>query len=433
MRKNRNWAPDRHDVWVVLIGSCAAVLLAAVLALSAYMLLSPKEERVEPSQPPEETPSAQTEQTEALPEPTQAPEEPTQGEPEEFEEKAQQLLQTMTQEEKIYQLFIVRQEAITGCDPVVESGEITREAISKYPVGGIVYFAKNIRNRVQCQTMISNIQSYSKLGLFISVDEEGARISRIAKNPEMGTTVFDSMLTIGASENAGEKAYEVGKTIGAEIAQLGFNLDFAPVADVFSNPANTVIGDRAFSTDPEIAAELVAQCVKGFGDSGMLCTLKHFPGHGDTAQDSHYSTAITTKTVQQLRECELLPFRAGIDAGAPFVMVGHVTVPDISERPASLSHEVVTGLLREELGFDGLVITDAMDMDAITNSYTSSVAAVLALQAGADIILMPENLVGAVEGVKNALETGELTQEQIDEKVLRILKVKLEAGIIPEE
>lgn len=433
MRKNKSWTPTRYDVWAVFLWSCVAVLLTVVLAISVYVRLSPKEENTELSQSPGETVSTQTEQTDALREPTEVGDEPTQENSEEIEEKAQQILQTMTQEEKIYQLFIVRQEAITGCDPVVMSGEITREAISEYPVGGIIYFAKNIKNRVQCQTMISDIQSYTKLGLFISVDEEGARISRIANNPEMGTTVFDPMLTIGASENAEEKAYEVGKTIGTEIAQLGFNLDFAPVADVFSNPSNTVIGDRAFSTDPETAADLVAACVKGFSDSGMLCTLKHFPGHGDTAEDSHYSTAITSKTVQQLRECELLPFQAGIDAGASFVMVGHITVVDVSERPASLSHEVVTGLLREELGFDGIIITDAMDMEAITNNYSSAAAAVMALQAGADIILMPQVLAEAVEGVKDALDSGALTQEQIDEKVLRILKTKIEEGIIPAE
>lgn len=427
MRKNKSRAVDR---WAVFLWSCAGVLLAVVLALGAYMLIQPPKEQAAKPQMPEVT---QSPQTEPLPEPTLPSEAPTQPVPEEVDETAQQLLQTMTQEEKIYQLFIVRQEAITFCDPVVESGEITRQAIAQYPVGGIVYFAKNIRNRAQCQTMISNIQSYTKLGLFIAVDEEGARISRIAKNPEMGTTVFEPMLTIGASENAREKAYEVGKTIGTEIAQLGFNLDFAPVADVFSNPANRVIGDRAFSSDPETAAQLVEQCVKGFGDSGMLCTLKHFPGHGDTEQDSHYATAVTTKSLQQLRQCELLPFRAGIDAGAPFVMVGHVTAVDISQKPACLSYEVVTSLLREELGFQGLVITDALDMDAITNSYSSGEAAVMALQAGVDILLMPDDLTAAVDGIKTALDSGELTWEQIDEKVLRILTVKLEAGIIPAE
>ena len=279
--------------------------------------------------------------------------------------------------------------------------------------------------------MIENIQSYSKLGLFIAVDEEGGKVARLSKNPAMGTTVFPAMQEIGATGDT-DRAYQVGHTIGTEIAEAGFNLDFAPVADVFSNPNNTVIGSRAFSSDPKTAADMVAACVKGFNDSGMLCTLKHFPGHGDTNADSHYGEAETGKTLEQLEACEFLPFEAGIKAGAPFVMIGHITAPNvISEAvPASLSHEMITGLLREQLGFDGIVITDSMSMKAITDQYSSGEAAVMALKAGADIILMPEDLRGAVDGVLDAIASGELSEERIDESVLRILGVKLSNGII---
>lgn len=437
MRKTKNREVIRRDLMAWFFGAFTVVFLVAVIAIGAYMLLKPEQGEEQREGVPEEaaTVTEAMEAAEATKQtmvPIAAATEPTQPTEEnrQIEEKARQILQTMSQDEKIYQLFIVRPEHLTGVKLVEESGEITREAIAKKPVGGVIYFSKNIKNRLQCQTMISNIQEYTKLGLFIGVDEEGNRISRIAKNPEMGATVFGSMLSIGMSENAQRRAYEVGYTIGKEIGELGFNLDFAPVADVFSNPANTVIGDRSFSTDPETAAQLVASCVKGFNDSNMLCTLKHFPGHGDTAEDSHYNTATTQKTVEQMRQCEFLPFQAGIRAGAPFVMVGHITATQLSDRPASLSREVITGLLREELGFDGLVITDAMDMDAITKEYSCAIATVMALQAGVDIVLMPDNLSEAVAGVQAALESGELTQAQIDEKVMRILTVKIEAGII---
>ncbi|HCT90572.1 MAG TPA: hypothetical protein DF613_04190 [Lachnospiraceae bacterium] len=344
---------------------------------------------------------------------------------------AENILAGMTLEEKVYQLFIVTQEQLTGVSKVTQSGETTRESLKNKPVGGIVYFAPNLVSRGQCAEMIGNVQSYSELGLFIAVDEEGGTVARLGNNRDMGTTSFPAMGKIGDSGDAAQ-AYNVGYTIGTEIAELGFNLDFAPVADVNSNPANTVIGTRAFSSDPEVAAGMVAACVEGFRDSGILCSLKHFPGHGDTYADSHYGEAETLKSLEQLRECELLPFTAGIDAGAPFIMVGHITAPNIIKEPvpASLSHELITGLLREELGYTGLVITDSMMMQAITDQYSSGEAAVKAIQAGVDIILMPEDLESAVSGVLNALSAGDITEGRIDESVLRVLEAKISSGII---
>jgi beta-N-acetylhexosaminidase len=177
---------------------------------------------------------------------------------------------------------------------------------------------------------------------------------------------------------------------------------------------------------------MVAACVEGFRDSGILCTLKHFPGHGDTDADSHYGEAKTEKTLQELQECELIPFQSGIDAGAQLIMIGHITVPNVEDEsiPASLSHFFVTELLREQMGFEGLIITDSMQMQAIRDQYSSGEAAVRALEAGVDLILMPEDLTGAAEGIKAALESGELQEERIDESVRRILTAKIESGII---
>lgn len=344
---------------------------------------------------------------------------------------AEWILQGMTLEERIYQLFIVTQEQLTGVSQVTQSGKTTQSAIEKYPVGGIIYFADNLLSREQCKTMIENIQSYSEIGLFIAVDEEGGKVARLGNHSEMGTTSFPAMGSIGATDDT-SKAYEVGYVIGQEISELGFNLDFAPVADVYSNAENTVIGERAFSSDPHVAAKMISACVQGFRDSEMLCTLKHFPGHGDTVADSHYGEAQITKTLEELYQCELIPFQEGIDSGVPLVMIGHLTAPKITEEdvPATLSYEIVTKLLREEMGFDGIVITDSMSMQAITEKYSSGIAAVKAIQAGADIVLMPQNLQDAVNGILSAVREGTLTEERIDESVLRILQAKISKNII---
>ncbi len=343
-------------------------------------------------------------------------------------EKAYALLNEMTVEEKVYQMFVITHEQLLSTSSTVtSSGSSTKTAIGNYPVGGIIYFAANIKNPTQCTGMISNLQSYSKTPLFIAVDEEGGSVARIAKNENMGTTKFSNMGNIKSAD----EAYNVGYTIGTEIQQFGFNLDFAPVADVDSNPDNTVIGSRAFSSDPNTAAEYVAAAVNGFNDAGMLCTLKHFPGHGDTSTDSHYGYAEVTKTLDELRECELLPFKSGVKAGADFVMLGHLAAPKITGDtvPASLSKPLID-LLRDEVGFKGIVITDSLQMDAIVDDYYSDEAAILAVQAGVDIILMPNNFKKASTGIINAVKDGTISEERINQSVLRILQKKIDNEII---
>ena len=201
--------------------------------------------------------------------------------------------------------------------------------------------------------------------------------------------------------------------------------------DVFSNPNNTVIGARAFSIDAKIAADMVESCVKGFHDANMLCTLKHYPGHGDTLKDSHYGTAVTNKTLEELRHNEFLPFKKGIQAGADFVMVGHILTPNItdSSTPATLSGTMIS-ILRDELEFDGVIITDAMNMAAISDEHSSAEAAVKAIQAGVDMILMPVDFHDAVTGVMNAVKNGVLMETMINDSVLRILCTKIDKGII---
>ncbi|MCD7771539.1 MAG: glycoside hydrolase family 3 protein [Oscillospiraceae bacterium] len=430
MKKSRKTKPTNIAALVLTI---AAVLLFVYIAQG----LVPTE--IEGTIEPETTTAATTEATtaattEATTVPTEAATESTTEEaPHELtvEERALEILSQMSLKEQVYQLFIVRPEQITGSsEKITEAGSGFEAGLEEYPVGGIAMFAENIIDREQTVEMISNMQSYSALGLFIAVDEEGGTVSRIGNNSAMGTTSFPSMKTIGNTGDTDE-AYNVGYTIGTEILELGFNLDFAPVADVDSNPDNTVIGNRAFSTDADIAAEMVAAAVEGFEDSGILCTLKHFPGHGDTSADSHLGYTELDKSLEELWETEFVPFVSGINAGADLVMVGHISVPQVTgdDTPASLS-ETMINILRNDLGFDGLIITDSMQMEAITDRYTSAEAAVMAIKAGVDIILMPENLEEAANGILEAVESGEISGERIAESVLKILKAKIEAGII---
>lgn len=442
--KRKNWpAPARAHRYGRALGLIGLLLLLLAAGAAGAIALVHDQARPESTtsaaettaaQPPAEStdaPAPQTTQPSAESAPASAEVTDASAEPQDAAALAMEILSGMTLDARIYQLFIVTQDQLTGVTPVTVSREATQAAIGQYPVGGIVYFAKNLVSRAQCTAMINGIQSFSQLGLFIAVDEEGGSVARLGSNPAMGTTAFPAMKKIGSTKDP-DRAYAVGYTLGTDLAALGFNLDFAPVADVDANPNNPVIGSRAFSSDPDTAAAMVSACVNGFGDSGVLCTLKHFPGHGDTSTDSHYGEAEITKTLADLYECELIPFQAGIEAGAPLVMVGHLTLPQVIDAhvPASLSPEIVTGLLRDTLGFDGLIITDSLSMQAITDQYSPGEAAVKAIAAGVDILLMPESLPDAVSGIRAAIASGELTEERINASVLRILQVKIQYGII---
>ena len=214
------------------------------------------------------------------------------------------------------------------------------------------------------------------------------------------------------------------------MSSYGFNLDFAPVADVWSNASNTVIGKRAYSDDYSQAATLVSAAVTGFHDGGVLCSLKHFPGHGDTVEDTHKSIAHVTKTKEEIYTQELQPFVTGMAAGADFVMMGHLMVPSMdADNPASLSETIIQNTLREDLGFDGLVITDAMQMGALADNYTVEEAAVKALQAGNDMLLEPVDVDRTIAAITDAVAKGIITEERINESVRRILLVKMEKGM----
>ena len=311
----------------------------------------------------------------------------------------------MTLHEKVCQMMFVTPEELTGEDGVTVAGDATRQALENYPVGGIVYFAKNLESQDQVKEMIDNSQKYSSIGLFVATDEEGGVVNRLMDT--VGTTYIGSMYYY--KDDGDETAYENAYTIANDMSALGFNLDFAPVADVWSNPDNTVIGERAYSDDYAQAAELVGNAVKGFNDGGVMCTLKHFPGHGDTAEDSHYSSAYVHRTKEEIMADEMQPFRSGIEAGAEFVMVGHLIVPDIDEVPATLSYKIATGILRDELKFEGVAITDSFEMESIADNYSVDDAVVMSVKAGMDMILQPKDMASAVNSIEQAVADGELS------------------------
>ncbi len=332
----------------------------------------------------------------------------------------------MTLHEKVCQMMFVTPEELTGEDGVTVAGDATRQALENYPVGGIVYFAKNLESQDQVKEMIDNSLMYISIGSLVATDEEGGVVNRLMDT--VGTTYIGSMYYY--KDDGDETAYENAYTIANDMSALGFNLDFAPVADVWSNPDNTVIGERAYSDDYAQAAELVGNAVKGFNDGGVMCTLKHFPGHGDTAEDSHYSSAYVHRTKEEIMVDEMQPFRSGIEAGAEFVMVGHLIVPDIDEVPATLSYKIATGILRDELKFEGVAITDSFEMESIADNYSVDDAVVMSVKAGMDMILQPKDMASSVNSIEQAVADGELSEDRIDESVRRILTLKESRGLL---
>ena len=338
-------------------------------------------------------------------------------------------LSEMSLEQKVAQLFIVRPESLTGVGQVIAAGDATKAALEKMPVGGVVYFADNLQDTDQTREMLSNTMKYGEeinsLPLFLCVDEEGGTVSRVGGNPGFGVDNVGDMCDVGATGDT-DHAYEVAKHIGTYLQYLGFNVDFAPDADIANNP-NGTMGLRSFGSTADVVAPMVAAQVRGFEDGGVLCSAKHFPGIGGALGDSHDGRIYSEKTLDEIRAEELLPFEAAMEEDVPFVMVGHLSMPTITgdNDPASMSSEIVTDLLRNELGYQGIIITDSMGMGAATDSLPVERLGVEPLKAGVDMVLMPADLEAAYQGVLDAIAAGELTEERIDDSVTRVLTLKL--------
>lgn len=356
---------------------------------------------------------------------------PVQVQEQQLDEKIQSYIEKFTLEEKIAQLFIVLPEALmTDVNVVTAAGSMTKEAIDQIPVGGFIYMSSNLQSEEQVSKMLLNTQQYSmeRIGLpmFLCVDEEGGTVSRISGTDKFDVPEIEDMSVIGASGNA-EKAYVTGQILGTYLSQMGFNVDFAPVADVLSNPENTVVKRRSFGEDPHLVTEMTSALAEGLHSKGIYSSYKHFPGHGATSGDTHEGYSYTEKTLDELMECELIPFKSAAEQKMPMIMVGHISVPNVTGNncPASLSEIMIHEVLREQLHYNGVVITDAMNMGAIVQQYSSSEAAVQAIKAGADIILMPQDFQEAYNGVIDAVRVNDLSMERIDESLKRILKLKL--------
>ena len=382
---------------------------------------------------PDQAEAAQPETPdEQQPESTENPEVPDNMTVSGAQQTAQALLDTMTDEEKLWQLFFVTPEAITNVNTATVAGEATKKALAQYPVGGIVYFAKNLEDREQTVALLENTQSYAKIPLFLGVDEEGGTVSRVGSNPDMGVPSVGDMRSLGKSQDPAA-VYAPGQDIGGGLHALGFNLDFAPVADV-AQGADSVIGSRSFGSDAELCASLAGVIVKSLRAEGIVSCLKHFPGYGSATVDDHNGTSVVEKTLSELEACDLVPFQTIIasEGSVPFVMVSHLSYPNVtgSDTPADLSSSIVTDILRDKLEYQNIIITDSHSMASITDHYSAGEAAVKALAAGCDMILMPSDLQAAFDAVKAAVADGTLSQARIDESVLRILTVKAEYGII---
>ena len=280
-------------------------------------------------------------------------------------------------------------------------------------------------------TLLENSQSYSKIPLFLGVDEEGGTVSRLKTSGLAIDTGVGTMQSIGESADPAA-AYAAGQEIAGNLHALGFNLDFAPVTDV-SSGKNAAIGSRSFGTDPELCASMAGIISNALTDGGVVPCLKHFPGYGGAAADDHEGSVTVDKTLEELESCDLIPYRRLLAGqNVPFIMVTHLNYPALTggDTPADLSSEIVTDLLRNKLGYSNVIITDSHQMASITDHYTSAEAAVAAIAAGCDMVLMPEDLQEAFDGLKAAVEDGTLTEARIDESVRRILTVKAAYGLL---
>ena len=346
--------------------------------------------------------------------------------------KVERKLKNMSLHEKVCQMFMAVPEKTTYYyDTLTYVDDWYRNCYTEYPIGGFIYFEANITYDQQLRDLLSQSQEMALdnngIGLFQAVDEEGGYVTRVQKR--LWKTPVDNMSEYGKL-NDYNATYEAGRTIGEYLADYGFNVNFAPVADVNISETNE-LGSRIFSSDPLVVSDMCTAIIKGLKSQEVASTLKHFPGLGAGTGNTHYATVEIDRTLDEMRITEFPAFKGGIEAGADFVMVGHQVVSASGDNlPADMSSVVVTDWLRNELEYDGLIITDSHAMGAISNTYTSDEAAIMSIKAGVDIILMPYDLRTAVDGVKAAVNSGKIPLERINESVARILEKKDEMGLL---
>lgn len=330
--------------------------------------------------------------------------------------KIELTLSRMSLPEKIGQLFIVAAD-----------GDLD-DLIQNYHIGGFILFSRHTPTLLQTIQLTQHIHQQSKILPFVAIDQEGGRVSRIP----FATRPPDAR-RLGSLTP--QNIQKIGSIVGRELSALGFNLNLAPVMDVDTCEKNPVIGNRSFSRNPYTVADAGSAYISGLRSSGVAATAKHFPGHGETSVDSHFSLPVVNLAADRIRTVELIPFKAAIQAGADFIMIAHVSYPNLDHRPnrpASLSSPIVTELLRNELGYRGVILTDAMNMRSITKHRASAQAVKAAFLAGNDIILMPDNLPAAFHSLLSTIRRGEIPTDRLDESVRRILSLKIRLSSPPE-
>ncbi len=336
--------------------------------------------------------------------------------PDPMEVKVEETLKNMTLEEKIAQMLIIFHKG-------TEMDDELKEELETYQPGGFILFANNINTFDSTKKLIDDIKNTAHIPMFIAMDEEGGAVQRLKALTDIQATDVPPMLDLGNTKDL-NLAYDVGKVIAEELLALGVNLDFAPVLDVIENE-ESFMGNRSFGMDPTLVSQMGISLGNGLMDAGVIPVYKHFPGHGSTIVDSHYDLPVITKTKEELMQKDLLPFINAIEKKAPMIMIGHLAIPSISENmPASLSKEIIQDLLKEELHYEGIVITDALNMKALTNQYSEEEIYEMAIVAGADILLMPKSSENAIQVIKNSIVQNGISEDRINESVRKILTIK---------
>ena len=321
-----------------------------------------------------------------------------------YADRIEDQLAKMTLDEKIAQLLIVQPN----------SNKLAHQ------YGGIILMEPNYSTLAGTKQLVQDLQKASKLPLIVSTDQEGGSVQRLQKITDQRATYIPEMYRLG-SANDPELTYNVGRVLAEELRVVGVNVAFAPVLDVYSNSQNRVIGHRSFSSNPQIVSTLGLKLGQGLLDNGVVPTYKHFPGHGDTTTDSHVALPVIQKDYNQLAAEEFIPFQAAINSGAQIIMVGHIALPKVTgdNTPATLSHKITTGILRNKLGYNGLIVTDGLNMGALTKNYSESEIYWRAVEAGADLLLLPSNANVAIKSIREHIK-----EDRIDESVRRILRFK---------
>lgn len=328
-------------------------------------------------------------------------------------EKVNKKLNSMSLDEKIAQLFVV---AWRDSDTYDDLYGLFRDK----KLGGFILFKENMSTYDKTKTLISNLQAYNDIPLIISMDQEGGLVQRLKYLKDVKVTDIPYMYYLGKTKDE-NLAYQVGKVMARELRTIGVNVVFSPDIDIYSNPKNTVIGKRSFGSDYLLVNKMAGSLAKGLEETGVIPTYKHFPGHGDTDVDSHVDLPIIEKNYEELKDLELQTFSYTVNNNAKLIMVGHIALPNITgdNTPASLSKVLITDILKKDLNYNGLVITDALNMKALTDNYTQEEIIVKAIEAGVDILLMPEDIEKSLECVKS-----NISEERINESVKKILMFK---------